>query len=41
VTIDFAGSIDGTPFDGGKAEGFQFVIGEGPDAAQFDSACAA
>ena len=29
VTIDFEGKIDGVPFDGGKAEGFQFVIGEG------------
>jgi trigger factor len=38
VTIDFAGSIDGTPFDGGKAEGFQFVIGEGQMLPQFDSA---
>jgi trigger factor len=37
VTIDFAGSIDGTPFDGGKAEGFQFVIGEGQMLPQFDS----
>ena len=38
VTIDFAGSIDGTPFEGGKAEGFQFVIGEGQMLPQFDSA---
>ena len=38
VTIDFAGSIDGTPFDGGKADGFQFVIGEGQMLPQFDSA---
>jgi len=37
VTIDFAGSIDGTPFDGGKAEAFQFVIGEGQMLPQFDS----
>src|SRR4029079_5477942 len=38
VTIDFAGSIDGTPVDGGKAAGFQFVIGEGQMLPQFDSA---
>jgi len=38
VTIDFAGTVDGVPFDGGKAEGFQFVIGEGQMLAQFDSA---
>jgi trigger factor len=38
ATIDFAGSIDGTPFDGGKADGFQFVIGEGQMLPQFDSA---
>jgi trigger factor len=29
VTLDFEGSIDGTPFDGGKAEDFQIVIGSG------------
>ena len=29
VTIDFEGKIDGVPFEGGKAEGFQFLIGEG------------
>ncbi len=38
VTIDFAGTIDGTPFDGGKAEDFQFVIGEGQMLEQFDAA---
>ena len=29
VTIDFEGKIDGVPFEGGKAEGFQFLLGEG------------
>lgn len=29
VRIDFMGTIDGTPFDGGKAEGFGAIIGEG------------
>ena len=38
VTIDFEGKIDGEPFDGGKAEGFQFVIGEGQMLEQFDKA---
>jgi trigger factor len=36
VTIDFEGKIDGEPFDGGKAEAFQFVIGEGQMLEQFD-----
>jgi trigger factor len=38
VTIDFEGKIDGEPFSGGKAEAFQFVIGEGQMLAQFDQA---
>ncbi|WP_119287482.1 trigger factor [Azohydromonas sediminis] len=38
VTIDFEGKIDGEPFAGGKAEGFQFVIGEGQMLEQFDKA---
>ncbi len=38
VTIDFEGKIDGVPFDGGKAEDFQFIIGEGQMLAQFDQA---
>jgi trigger factor len=38
VTIDFEGKIDGVPFDGGKAEGFQFLIGEGQMLEQFDAA---
>jgi trigger factor len=29
VTIDFKGTIDGTPFDGGTGEGIQVVIGAG------------
>ena len=37
VTIDFAGTVDGVPFEGGKAEGFQFVIGEGQMLEQFDA----
>ncbi len=38
ITIDFEGKIDGEPFDGGKAEGFQFMVGEGQMLEQFDAA---
>jgi trigger factor len=38
VTIDFEGKIDGVSFEGGKAEGFQFMIGEGQMLEQFDMA---
>ena len=38
VTIDFEGKIDGEPFQGGQAEGFQFIIGEGQMLEQFDKA---
>jgi len=38
VTIDFEGKIDGVPFEGGKAEAFQFLIGEGQMLEQFDLA---
>jgi len=38
VTIDFEGKIDGEPFAGGKAESFQFIIGEGQMLEQFDQA---
>jgi trigger factor len=38
VTIDFEGKIDGEPFNGGKAEAFQFMIGEGQMLEQFDKA---
>jgi trigger factor len=37
VTIDFEGKIDGEPFQGGKADGFQFIIGEGQMLEQFDT----
>lgn len=37
VTIDFDGKIDGEPFAGGKAEAFQFIIGEGQMLEQFDT----
>ena len=38
VTIDFEGKIDGEPFDGGRAEAFQFIIGEGRMLAEFENA---
>jgi trigger factor len=38
VTIDFEGKIDGEPFAGGKADGFQFIVGEGQMLEQFDKA---
>ncbi len=38
VTIDFEGKIDGEPFEGGKAEGFSFIVGEGQMLEQFDKA---
>lgn len=38
VTIDFEGKVDGEPFQGGKAEGFQFIVGEGQMLEQFDKA---
>jgi trigger factor len=38
VTIDFEGTIDGVPFDGGKAEAFQFIIGERQMLEAFEKA---
>jgi trigger factor len=38
VTIDFEGKIDGEPFQGGKGDGFQFMVGEGQMLEQFDQA---
>ena len=38
VTVDFEGKIDGEPFQGGKAEDFQFVIGEGQMLKDFETA---
>ena len=29
ATVDFEGKIDGEPFDGGKAQDFQFILGDG------------
>jgi trigger factor len=36
--VDFVGKIDGEPFDGGRAEDFQFVVGEGQMLKEFEEA---
>ncbi|MGH8687460.1 MAG: trigger factor [Burkholderiales bacterium] len=38
ITVDFAGTLDGTPFAGGAAEGLAFVLGEGRMLAEFEGA---
>ncbi len=38
VTVDFEGKIDGELFDGGKAEDFQFLVGEGQMLKEFEDA---
>ncbi len=38
VTVDFIGKIDGEPFEGGKAEDFTFIVGEGQMLKEFDDA---
>ncbi len=38
ATIDFEGKIDGEPFAGGKAEAFQFLVGEGQMLKEFEDA---
>lgn len=37
VVIDYAGSIDGTPFDGGTAQNHETVLGEGRLLADFET----
>ncbi len=37
VIIDFDGKIDGTPFAGGKAENYPFVLGEGRMLPEFEA----
>lgn len=37
VTIDFEGTIDGTPFEGGKAENYPVDIGGGRMLAEFEA----
>ncbi|MDO8249514.1 MAG: trigger factor [Rhodoferax sp.] len=38
VTVDFEGKIDGEVFSGGKAEDFQFIIGDGQMLKEFEEA---
>ncbi|KRB93272.1 trigger factor [Noviherbaspirillum sp. Root189] len=38
VTVDFVGKIDGVEFQGGKAEDYPFVLGEGRMLPEFESA---
>ena len=38
VTVDFEGKINGEPFDGGKAEDFQFILGDGQMLKEFEEA---
>lgn len=38
ITLDFAGTIDGVAFDGGAAEKFPFVLGQGRMLPEFETA---
>ncbi len=38
VTVDFVGKIDGEPFEGGKADNYAFIVGEGQMLKEFDDA---
>ena len=38
ITLDFAGTIDGVPFEGGKADAFPFVLGQGRMLPEFEAA---
>jgi trigger factor len=38
VTVDFEGKIDGEPFQGGKSEDFQFLVGDGQMLKEFEDA---
>jgi trigger factor len=40
ATVDFEGKIDGEPFAGGKAEDFQFILGDGQMLKEFEDATA-
>lgn len=40
VTVDFEGKIDGEPFEGGKAQDFQFILGDGQMLKEFEEATA-
>ena len=38
VTVDFEGKIDGETFSGGKADAFQFLVGDGQMLKEFEEA---
>ncbi|WP_071058584.1 trigger factor [Pelistega sp. MC2] len=38
VTVDFVGKIDGVEFEGGKAEAFPFILGQGRMLPEFEAA---
>ena len=38
ATVDFVGKIDGEAFEGGKAEDFQFILGDGQMLKEFEDA---
>jgi trigger factor len=38
VTVDFLGTVDGQPFEGGKAENFVLTLGEGRMLPEFEAA---
>jgi trigger factor len=38
LSVDFQGTIDGMPFEGGKAESFVFTLGEGRMLPEFEAA---
>lgn len=38
ATVDFEGKIDGEPFAGGKADAYQFLVGEGQMLKEFEDA---
>lgn len=38
VTVDFRGTIDGTPFEGGTASGYSFELGRGRMLPEFEDA---
>ncbi len=38
VTVDFEGKLDGEVFEGGKADAFQFMVGEGQMLKEFEDA---
>lgn len=38
MTADFAGTIGGEPFEGGKGQGFAFILGQGQMLPEFETA---